>query len=58
MGVLLQMNSEILKESNALKRVFTVYQKKLEYTKEINFEDTVKAIDEIIAILESELVCV
>lgn len=47
---------EILKESNALKRVFTVYQKKLEYTKEVNFEDTVKAIDEIIAILESELV--
>lgn len=43
---------EILKESNALKKVFTDYQSKLEYTKEVSFDDTIKAINEIINILE------
>lgn len=49
---------EILKESNVLKRVFTDYQQKLEYTKVVNFDDTIKAINEIIKILEQELVTV
>lgn len=49
---------EILEESNALKRVFTDYQSKLEYTKEVNFDDTTKAINQIISILEQELVTV
>ena len=47
---------EILEESNALKRVFADYQSKLEYTKEVNFNDTIKAINEIIEIFEAELV--
>lgn len=47
---------EILEESNTLKRVFADYQSKLEYTKEVSFDDTIKAINEIIDILESELV--
>ncbi len=47
---------EILEDSNALKRVFTDYQSKLEYTKEVNFNDTIKAINEIINILEKELI--
>lgn len=47
---------EILEDSNVLKRVFTDYQSKLEYTKEVNFDDTIKAINIIIGILESELV--
>ncbi len=46
----------MLEESNALKRVFTDYQSKLEYTKEVNFNDTIKSINEIIDILETELV--
>ncbi len=47
---------EILEDSNALKRIFTDYQSKLEYTKEVSFDDTIKAINEIINILEKELV--
>ena len=47
---------EILEDSNALKRVFNDYQIKLEYTKDVSFDDTIKAINEIINILESELV--
>lgn len=47
---------EILEDSNALKRVFTDYQSKLEYTKEVSFDDTIKTIIEIINILEKELV--
>ena len=47
---------EILEDSNALKRVFTDYQSKLEYTKEVSFYDTINAINEIINILKTELV--
>lgn len=47
---------EILEESNTLKRVFTDYQDKLEYTKQVEFDDTIQAIKDIIDILESELV--
>ncbi len=49
---------EILKESNALKRVFNDYQQKLEYTKIVSLDDTIKAINEIIKILEQELVTI
>ena len=48
--------AEILNDSNILKKVFTDYQEKLEYTKEVSFSDTIKAINEIINILEKELV--
>ena len=47
---------EILEDSSALKRVFTDYQSKLEYTKEVSFDDTINSINEIINILEKELV--
>ena len=47
---------EILEDSNALKRVFTDYQSKLEYTKEVSFDDTINAINKIINILEKELI--
>ena len=47
---------EILENSNALKRVFADYQSKLEYTKEVTFEDTINSLREIINILEKELV--
>ena len=47
---------EILEDSNALKRVFTDYQSKLEYTKGVSFNDTIKSIVKIIDILEQELV--
>ena len=47
---------ERLEDINVLKRVFTDYQSKLEYTKEVSFDDTIKAIKNIINILESELV--
>lgn len=47
---------EILEDSNVLKRVFTDYQSKLEYTKEVIFDDTINSINEIINILEKELV--
>lgn len=47
---------EMLKDSNVLKRVFTDYQSKLEYTKKVNFDDTIDSINEIINILEKELV--
>lgn len=47
---------EILEYSNALKKVFSDYQSKLEYTKEVNFNDTINSIKEIINILEKELV--
>ena len=44
---------EIIEENNTLKRVFTDYQDKLEYTKQVNFDDTIK---DIVNILESEFV--
>ena len=47
---------EILKDSNTLKKIFTNYQSKLEYAKEVNFDDTINSINEIINILEKELV--
>lgn len=47
---------EILKESDILKKVFIDYQSKLEYTKEVSFNDTINAINEIINILENGLV--
>lgn len=47
---------EMLENSNILKRVFADYQSRLEYTKEVSFDDTIKAINIIMDILESELV--
>ncbi len=49
---------EILKESNAIKKVFTDYQEKLKYTKQVSFNDTINAIKEVIDILETELIVV
>lgn len=47
---------ELLEESKFLKTVFVDYQEKLEYTKHVKFSDTIKAIKEIINILESEMI--
>ena len=49
---------ELLSDSNTLKRVFTDYQEKLEYTKQVDFYDTIKSIKDIVDILESELVVI
>ncbi len=45
---------ELLEDSNALKKVFNNYQSKLEYVKDVSFDNTIKAISEIINILEKE----
>lgn len=47
---------EILETSDTLKKVFINYRDKLEYTKQVEFDDTIKEINEIIHILEDELV--
>ena len=47
---------EILETSDTLKKVFINYRDKLEYTKQVEFDDTIKEIKEIIHILEDELV--
>ena len=49
---------EILENSNAVKGVFTNYQIKLEYTKKVSFDDTIKAINKIIDILDTELMSI
>ncbi len=46
---------KLLEESNTLKKVFTDYQSKLEYPKKVSFDSTLRAIKEIINILEKEL---
>lgn len=47
---------EILETNDTLKKVFINYRDKLEYTKQVEFDDTIKEIKEIINILEDELV--
>ncbi len=47
---------ELLSNSKVLKRVFTDYQEKLEYTKQVKFENTIHAINDIVDILEHELI--
>ena len=47
---------EIIKDGISLKESFENYSKKLNYAKEVKYEDTIKAINEIINILEKELI--
>ena len=47
---------EIIKDSIALKELFGNYSKKLNYAKDVKYEDTINAIKQIIEILEAELV--
>ena len=47
---------EIIKDSIALKELFDNYSKKLNYAKNVNFEDIIEAIKQIIEILKQELV--
>ena len=49
---------EIIKDSIVLKEVFNNYSKKLNYVKNVEFEDTIDAIKQIIDILEQELITV
>lgn len=46
----------LLEDNDAIRRVFIFYQQKLEYTKNVSFEDTIDAIKKIINILEKEIV--
>lgn len=45
---------ELLKDNYFIKNVFNNYQKKMSYVQNITFEDTIKALNKIINILESE----
>lgn len=49
---------EIIKDSIVLKELFDNYSKKINYAKNVNFEDTIEAIKQIIERLEQELVTV
>lgn len=49
---------EIIKDSIVLKELFDNYSKKLNYVRNVKFEDTIDAIKQIIDILEQELVTV
>ena len=49
---------DIIHDSTILKELFDNYSKKLNYAKNVNFEDTIEAIKQIIEILEQELVTV
>lgn len=49
---------EIIKDSIALKDLFNNYSRKLNYVKDVRYEDTVNAIKEIVSILEDELVVI
>ena len=43
---------------NTIEKIFNDYRKKLNYVKNINYEDTISAIKMVIAMLEEELVVV
>ncbi len=45
---------EMMKDSNILRKVFADYQSKLEYTKEVSFDDTINSVNELISILETQ----
>ena len=47
-----------MKNSNTLRRIYLSYQKKLEYTKKLDFDSTIETMNKIIRILEVELVLV
>lgn len=49
---------EIIKDSNILKELFNNYSKKLDYVKNVKFEDTIKALNNIVVIIEEELITV
>ena len=49
---------DIIKDSKILENNFNDYRKKLNYVKNINYEDTISAIKMVIAMLEEELVVV
>ena len=49
---------DIIKDSKILENNFNDYRKKLNYVKNINYEDTIIAIKMVIAMLEEELVVV
>ena len=59
----LDTTDDIIKDSITLKELFNNYRKKtiiigkkLDYAKNVNFDDKVNAIKEIVNILESELI--
>lgn len=49
---------QILSESKILKKVYSDYQKKLEYTKKVTFDDTINSLETVVDILKGELVTI
>lgn len=47
---------ELLEDSTILKNIYIEYQRKLEYTKQVKFEQTIKSLKEIANILEDNFV--
>lgn len=49
---------EIVKDSTILNELFNNYSKKLDYVKNVKFEDTINALNNIVVIIEEELITV
>lgn len=49
---------EIVKDSTILNKLFDNYSKKLDYVKNVKFEDTINALNNIVVIIEEELITV
>lgn len=49
---------EIIKDSTILKELFNNYSKKLDYVKNVKFEDTIDTLNSIIIVIEEELIIV
>lgn len=49
---------EIIKDSAILKELFDNYSKKLDYVKNVKFEDTINALNNIVVIIEEKLIIV
>lgn len=47
---------DVLENSQILETNFNQYRKKLQYAKDVNYQDTIKAIKEIVCVLEQELI--
>ena len=46
---------EMISESSTLRRVYADYQEKLDYTKNVSFDNTINALENVVDILEGEL---
>ena len=46
---------EMISESSTLRRVYADYQEKLDYTKNVSFDNTINALENVVDTLEGEL---